>query len=88
MIRLCQTFLLYLAGATDRELVRQVEYLKTENRILRGRLPKRIAVTPAERRQLVKFGKAVGATIKHLIAIVSPRTFARWLNEDKKAGSK
>lgn len=80
MIRLCQKFLLFLAGATDRDLVRQVEYLKTENRILRGRLPRKITVNPDERRQLLKVGRAVGAALKHLIAIVTPRTFARWLS--------
>ncbi len=52
MIRLCQKFLLYLAAAFDRELVRQVEYLKTENQILRSKLPKRITVTLAERNRL------------------------------------
>jgi putative transposase len=83
MIRLCQKFLLYLAAATDRELVKQVEYLKTENGILRSKLPKRITVTLSERNRLVRLGKAVGAAVKHLVSIVTPRTFARWLNEDK-----
>lgn len=83
MIRLCQKFLLYLAAATERELVQQIEYLKTENEILRSKLPKRITVTLAERNRLVRLGKAVGAAIKQLVSIVTPRTFARWLNEDR-----
>ncbi len=83
MIRLCQKFLLYLAAATDRELVQQVEYLKTENQILRSKLPKRITVTLAERNRLSKLGKAVGSAIKQLVSIVTPRTLARWLSQDK-----
>jgi len=68
-----------LAHATDRELARQIQYLKTENRILRDKLPKRITVTTQERQRLLKYGKPLGAAIRELIAIVSPRTFARWL---------
>lgn len=34
-----------MAGATEKQLVRQVEYLKAENEILRSKLPKRITVT-------------------------------------------
>jgi putative transposase len=57
-----------------------VEYLKTENRILRNKLPKRIEVTPAEGAKLVKLGKRLGSKIKEVISIVSPRTFLRWAN--------
>jgi hypothetical protein len=38
-----------LARATQAELAQMVDYLKTENRILRSKLPKRVDVTPAER---------------------------------------
>jgi putative transposase len=69
-----------LANATDRELARQVQYLKAENRILRDKLPNRITVTAAERQRLLKHGKPLGQAIRALITIVSPRTFARWLN--------
>src|SRR5580765_2734291 len=44
-----QSFLLLIAHATDRELARYLEFLKAENRILRGKLPERITVTPRER---------------------------------------
>jgi putative transposase len=76
--RLLHSFLLMLAAATDKALARQVRFLKAENSILLAKLPKRITVTPAERRRLVKLGHAVGPAIKDLIGIVSPRTFARW----------
>src|SRR6185437_4303183 len=74
------SFFLMLANATDRELARQVQYLKTENRILRDKLPKRLTVTVQERQRLLKFGKPLGKALRDLIIIVSPRTFARWLN--------
>jgi putative transposase len=78
MARLLHPLLLLVARATDLELGRYVEYLKAENRILRGKLPKRVPVTDAERERLVKLGMRVGPSIKELITIVTPRTFARW----------
>jgi putative transposase len=51
-------------------------------------LPKRISVTPEERRRLLKFGIPVGPAIKDLITIVSPRTFARWVSGETKAKRK
>jgi putative transposase len=80
MGRLLQPLLLYLAAATDRELARMIEFLKEENRILRGKLPGRITVTPKERQRLLKYGRGLGTAIRELITIVSPRTFARWLS--------
>lgn len=74
------SFFLLLAGSTDDELRKQVQYLKEENRILRGKLPRRIVVTAEERHRLVKLGLAVGKALKDLISIVSPRTFLRWVN--------
>jgi len=56
-----------------------VEYLKAENRILRAKLPARVAITPQEKNRLVRLGTALGSSIKELITIVSPRTFARWV---------
>ncbi|MDZ4782053.1 MAG: integrase core domain-containing protein [Planctomycetia bacterium] len=82
--RFFQPLLLLLAQATDKQLASYLQYLKTENRILRSRLPKRITVTPAERKGLLKVGKPLGRAIKDLITIVSPRTFARWVSQEKK----
>lgn len=64
MARLLHPLLLLAARATDSELGRYIEYLKAENRILRAKLPARVAVTPAERRRLVKLGLRVGPAIK------------------------
>jgi hypothetical protein len=54
MTNIFQSLLLVIAGATQKELARQVKYLKVENQILRARLPKRIMVTSTERGRLVK----------------------------------
>jgi hypothetical protein len=49
MKRFIHPLLMLLAGAIENELVKIVEYLQTENRRLRSKLPKHIQVTPAER---------------------------------------
>ena len=83
MTAIWKGFLLLLAKATDRELAKMVEFLRAENRVLRTKLPKRIDITPAERRLLVKLGKALGGKVREVITIVSPRTFASWLAADR-----
>lgn len=86
---LFQPLLCLLANALNSQLARQLEFLKAENGTLRARLPKRVTVTEKERQTLLRFGKPLGAAIKGLISIVSPRTFARWLQgveEANKAG--
>jgi putative transposase len=80
--------LVVLAAATDRELARQVKFLKVENEILRSRLPARIEVTPQERRRLAKFGAKLGRALRELVTIVHPTTFLRWLREDAKRGKR
>jgi putative transposase len=82
---LFQALVVIFAAATDRVLARHIACLKTENRILRGKLPKRLTVTAAERRRLLQVGQPLGGAIKELITIVSPRTFARWLSGAAKA---
>ena len=61
MKNIFQSLLLVIAGATQKELARQVKYLKVENQILRARLPKRIMVTPKERTRLIKFAHKLAA---------------------------
>jgi len=88
MARIFHPLIMVLARATQAEMAGMVDYLKTENRILRSKLPKRVNVTPAEREQLVKRGKPLGKKIKQLITIVSPRTFARWASGETKSVGK
>ncbi|MCA9106296.1 MAG: hypothetical protein KDA83_12765, partial [Planctomycetales bacterium] len=49
-----------LATATDSQLRRYIEFLKTENEILRARLPAEIHTRPAERERLFKLGLPLG----------------------------
>ena len=81
--RVVHPLLFLLAASTHAELARQIQFLKEENRMLRSRLPRRIKVTPKERARLVRLGAPLGGAIKHLISIVSPRTFARWVNGER-----
>ena len=76
-----------IAGATESEMAKYVEYLKTENRILRDRLPKKIDTTEAERTKLLKVGKPLGMKINQLVSIVTPRTFQRWVEGEREAKS-
>jgi putative transposase len=72
-----------LASLGKSELARQVQYLKAENEILRAKLPKRMTVTPTERRRLLRLGRKIGPALEHLITIVTYRTFLRWSAGDK-----
>jgi len=75
-----------IASASNNELARYVEFLKEENKILRGRIPGQIHTKPEERSRLLKLGNALGHAIEELITLVSPSTFYRLCREDE--GSK
>ena len=83
-MRLMHPLLVLIANATESELAKCVEYLKIENQILRDRLPKKIETTPAERSQLLKVAKPLGAKVYQLLTIVTPRTFQRWVQASEK----
>jgi len=61
--------------------MRQIEYLRIENHILRTKCPKRITTTAAEKYQLLKHGLPLGGKIKKLISIVTYSTFRRWATD-------
>jgi putative transposase len=84
MYSIYRSLLLVIAGATQKELARQVQYLKTENDILRSKLPVRITILPKERQRLLKFGARLGKAIHQVVTIVTPGTFLRWIREDKR----
>ncbi|QDV25925.1 integrase core domain-containing protein [Aureliella helgolandensis] len=88
MAAIIHPLLALLASLSRQELARQVTYLKTENRILRSKLPHRISLSNQERRTLVKHGRQLGARIKELISIVSYSSFRRWVRELEDAPSK
>ena len=83
MTRMFQSLLAVLAAATERQLARYVQFLAAENRMLRGRLPKRLVVTPQERRRLLNLGQPLGLALREVITIVSYPTFLRWVREAK-----
>jgi len=84
MRNIYRSLLLLIAGATQKELARQVRYLKLENEILRGKLPARVPVTPQERNRLVRFGSKLGRALDELVTIVHPGTLRRWIREARK----
>jgi len=80
---LFQEFLAMVGKMVHSKLMRQIEYLKVENQILRSKTGKRISLTQHERERLLKFGLALGADIKRLISIVNYSTFRRWVRGKK-----
>jgi putative transposase len=73
--------MLVIARSTQKELARQVSYLKAENQILRSRLPDRISLTQREKNRLVRFAKNLGSALNELATIVHPGTIRRWIRE-------
>jgi len=68
--KIFQYFLTILGQMVHSDLVRQIEYIKVENEILRSKLPKQIRTTYQEKLKLIRYGLRVGGKIKKLIAIV------------------
>jgi len=86
---LFQELMSLLGQTVQSELVRQIQYLKVENDILRSKCPKRITTTADEKRRLLKFGLLLGGKIKNIINIVNYSTFRRWAtDDDTKKGKK
>ena len=75
-----QMLLLILAGWINRHQQDAIEYLLTENRILREKLgKKRILLNDDQRRQLAIKGKILGRKVlTDICSIVTPETILRW----------
>src|SRR5262245_54849290 len=84
MRNIYNALLMLIVGATNKELARQVTYLKVENKILRGKLSGRVTVTAQERNRLVRFGAKLGKALDQLVSIVHPDTLRRWIRESRK----
>jgi putative transposase len=78
-----QLLLLILAGWINRRQQDAVEYLMTENRVLREKLgKKRILLNDDQRRRLAIKGKILGRRmLDQLATIVTPDTILRWHRE-------
>ena len=76
-----QDLLGMFGSVVQSDLMRQIEYLKAENKILRSRLTKKIRLTPGEQKQILRYGRPLGASIRKIITITSYQTFRRWLRE-------
>lgn len=73
-----------MAGSSEQDLRRQIEFLKAENEMLRLRVPKKhIFLTDDERERLLSLGEAIGSGVTKLITVVHPRTYQRWLQRKR-----
>ena len=88
MKNIYRSLFLILVGATQKELARQIRYLKVENEVLRSKLPYRVPITNQERNRLVRFGAKLGRAIDHLVSIVHLDTLRRWIREDHRGKRK
>ena len=55
--------LAYITGAVDQELLLRIEYLVTENRLLRQQIMGRVRLSDAERKTLAEIGKQLGKQV-------------------------
>jgi putative transposase len=82
MSRLIQPLLFLFARCTKNELIRQIEFLKAENELLRSRVSRQnIILKPAERNRLIELGKGLGTKLNGLITVVTYDTFRKWLRD-------
>jgi putative transposase len=84
--------LAYVTGSVNQELLLQNEYLATENRILRAKLPSRLRLNNPERATLAEIGKRLGRkALREVACVAKPDTILGWyrrLVAEKFDGSK
>ncbi len=62
----------------SRDLTLENDYLRQENRILRGKFGQRVPLTDGERRILVRCGMRIRDRLGEVASIVKPETILRW----------
>jgi putative transposase len=70
--------LAYITGSVNEDLLRRIEYLLEENRVLRNQIDKRILLTDHERRTLAEKAIALGKLMADTVTIVKPETILKW----------
>ena len=83
-----QEFLFLLGHLAHSNLMRQIDFLKTENKILRSKLGKRVSVTASEKQQLIKYGLPLNGSIRYFLSIVCYSTFRKWVTNGVVANPK
>jgi uncharacterized membrane protein len=70
-----KTMLAYVTGSVDENLLRRIEYLVAENRILHDQLKGRLQLSDAERQTLAEIAKKLGKqALAEVANIVKPDT--------------
>ena len=70
--------LAYISGSVNEELLRRIEYLLEENRVLRNQIDRRILLTDPERRILAEKAVALGKLMADTVSTVKPETILKW----------
>ena len=70
--------LAYITGSVNEDLLRRIESLREENRVLRHQIQKRILLTDHERRTLADKAIALGKLMADTVTIVKPETILKW----------
>ena len=86
MRNIYRSFLVLIAGATQKELLRHNRFLMIQSQAMRKKLPLRIEFSAQERRRLCAFATPLGGVLDHLVTIVHPDTMRRWIREERKSG--
>ena len=71
--------LAYVSGSVNQELLLRNEYLVSENRILREKLPSRLRLSNPERATLAEIGKRLGRkALREVACVAKPDTILAW----------
>jgi hypothetical protein len=73
-----------IANRFNRKVAMQNDYLRQENKILRGKLGKRVPLDESERRLVVKYGLRIKDHLDQVVSIVRPKTLLAWHRRMKK----